>query len=241
MTRRQIVDILPKEPGTFTLGEKAHRHLIRVLRMKSGDTITLFDRNGFEAQAKIDEISKDSVICLLEQPQHIDREPKRKVTLAFALTKGVKPDLVLQKGTELGVSKFCIFIAERSVSRPAPGKIDDKLKRWQKIIDAACEQSGRTKTPTIHFFSTFSTLLLDRNEKARFCLSPDATESVVQKSADAPDSVALLIGPEGGLTSDEQALAISNNFTPINMGRCILRAETAAIAAVVPFILDKNG
>lgn len=236
--KRISIEKLPENQGTMKLGPKFYNRLTRVLRMKPVDKLILFDSTGREAQAQIIDEDSNGITVQFNKPVFADREPACDITLAFAMPKGHKPDLIIQKGTELGVRKFLLFNAERSISRLSGKRIDSKLNRWNEIIKAATEQCGRVFFPKLTYFPNLITLLPVINEKMRLCFKPDANNKMSAIVERKPDSVALLIGPEGGLTTQESDQAKKQGFIPVTFGKRILRLETAAIAAVVPFSLD---
>lgn len=236
---RQKIDKLPAKAGQMTLGDAHHRHIIKVLRMKPGDIFTLFDGKGLEAKGEIISYDNKSLSVRMDAPKKVDRESKVFITLAFALSKGQKPEFVLQKGTEIGVKRFIIFSSKRSVTLVTNDNLALKMKRWETVIESACGQSGRTKTPIITYSSSTSKMLKEIEEELRLCFDPEADSLFSKKILPPlPKSVALLIGPEGGLTKSELLEATKNGFEKIKFSERILRAETAAICAVIPFGID---
>lgn len=228
---------LPDRPAPIELGADHYHYYIDVLRLTTGCEITLFDSAGREAVCRIVRISPKRLDVEILRLSKVNREASRSITLAFALPKGEKPDLVLQKATELGVSRFVIFLAERSVSRPAADRLTKKIERWEKIVTFAVTQCGRTSLPRIVFHENLQSALVELDSELKLLFKPGAA-SLKKYLVDPPPSVSLLIGPEGGLTDQEMEMATDNGFMSVSFGKRILRAETAAIAAVVPFALD---
>ena len=239
--RRKAVDRLPETPGELILGPEYHRHLVRVLRLNIGDSILLFDRKGFESKAKIVAIETNSVAVDCLAPVLVDKEPECDITLAFALPKVGKPDFIFQKGTELGAKRFLVFLSERTVTRPAPEKMAERLSRWSAIVQGAAEQSGRTTIPDVSFYPTLEAVMENIGAGLRLALLPEADQGLSAHLRPLPDAVNLLIGPEGGFSETEIQLIIGQNFLPVTFGKRILRAETAAIVAVAHFSLDPVG
>jgi len=238
MGRRRFVDFLPDLPGEIALGEKHYRHLVRVLRMKIGECVTLFDGSGREAISKITNISPGSVSVEIDQIHQIRREPNCKITLAFAMTKGQKPDFILQKGVELGVSSFFLFTSDRSVARIPIEKLESRRERWEGIIEAACTQSGHNYRPGITFFHDTFQMLQSVRTSIRLCMNPEGDRSIMEFKNPLPEEITVMVGPEGGFSDREIEAALENNFFMTRMTQGILRAETAAITAVVPFVLE---
>ena len=236
--KRLFIQKLPVESGTLVLGPDVYNRLARVLRMQTGDNLAIFDSRGYETNARIVNLQKNKTTVRIQKAAKISRESSWDITLAFAMPKGHKPDLILQKGTELGVRKFMIFNAERSVSRPSEKRIQTKISRWNEIIKSAVEQCGRTYFPELLFFPDAVALLSNINETVRLAFLPDATMNIYSFMNKKPDTVALLIGPEGGFTPSERESIKKFNFFTVSLGRRILRAETAAITAVAPFSFD---
>ena len=237
---RRWVEKIPDQPGPVKLGQEHHRHLVRVLRMGIGDRVVLFDGTGRESEAEIVKIDNRNMTLQVKQPRFVDREARCDVTLVFALSKGQKPDLVLQKGTELGVRKFMIFLSQRSVPRLAQKKIDERRKRWAAIVQSACTHSGRNFIPQVSFHPSLEDVLPQIKSDLRLCLAVGAKRNLAQVEKSTSQSVALIVGPEGGLTDSEQKLIEDYDFSFVTFGNRILRAETAAIVAVVPFLLDES-
>ncbi len=224
--------------GKLTLNKDHHHHLIHVLRYNIGDIITLFDELGYEARGEIVSIEKESLTVLTENSKLVDREPKVRITMAFALSKGQKPEFVLQKCTEIGVSEFLIFPSERSIVRLDEKKIPLKIKRWKKVMESACMQSGRAIVPKIDYIPDFAKLLLTIDSKKRYCPDLRAKGTLLETiKGFSSKSAALLIGPEGGLTEKEMKSAENGGFERIKISNRILRSETAAIVAAFPFTL----
>jgi 16S rRNA (uracil1498-N3)-methyltransferase len=211
----------------------AHR-LLHVLRVKPGARLVLFDGAGREAQAEVLRCRRDAVDLMVETPGEVGCEPALRVTLAFALSKGDKPEWIVQKAVELGAAAIVIFAAERSVARWAPDQVEKKLERLSGVIDGACAQSRRAVAPSLRYAASLleATTLAEGND-LRLALDPDADVSLAQRLAGrAAVSVALVSGPEGGLTPGENALLQRAGFVGASLGPLVLRAETATLAAL---------
>jgi 16S rRNA (uracil1498-N3)-methyltransferase len=236
---RQPTDELPPVGAHMDLDGDRYNHLVRVLRLRVGDRIALFDQHGREAQARIEGIDKETLRVRIEQLEQVEREPGCKVYIAIALTKGEKIDWVLQKCTELGVAGFCLFPTERSVVRLSKEKAEKRLERWRRIVVSACAQSGRTRTPEVLYFEGFRPALENFSQGSLIILDPMAETLLTSIADQRPEAVTLAVGPEGGFTDDEIEVARAHRLTPARLGPLTLRAETAAVAATVPFVVER--
>ena len=217
-------------------GEVAHR-IGRVLRLAPGAEIVLFDGSGMEWTVRLDGVARDHAAGRVLSSEKGRGEPTVKLTLYQGVMKGSKFDWTLQKGTELGVSCFVPMDCRRSVPRIRRESQPARLARWRKIIVEAAEQSGRAVIPDVADPVTFQEVCDALERAPGLVVLPWEGESAKSLSAavsEAPDSkeVALVIGPEGGLDPEEVDYARGKGLEPVSLGRRILRAETAGIAAV---------
>ena len=202
-----------------------------VLRMQPGAALTLFSGDNREYSAVISALLKKKVMVTIIAVQDISRESHRKIHLAQAISKGDRMELVIQKAVELGAASITPLITARCVVRLDAERLHKKQLQWQAIAIAACEQSGRNLVPMIYQASALEPFLLQNRATTKFILDPRSTKSLRDVSLPTGD-IALLIGPEGGLSDDEVALAEHALFQPIRLGPRILRTETAAIVAI---------
>ena len=152
------------------------------------------------------------------------------VHLGQAISKGDRMDYAIQKAVELGVAAITPLYTEHGDVRLRGEREAKKLAHWQAVAASACEQCGRAVVPTVHFPMTLAEWLTERNEALRLVLHP-GTRGVLEQ-ATAPDSVALLIGPEGGLSAKDLETALAVGFMPLSLGPRILRTETAPVVAL---------
>lgn len=210
-------------------------HMTTVLRLRIGDAIILADGNGREAVARITALTKGEVGVALEPASAAPAAESVAITLYQGLPKGEKLDLILQKCTELGVDRIVPFMAERSVARLADDRLATRVQRWERIVLEAARQSGRSRIPAISFGKNLRTALEDDSSSLRLLLWEGEQEqglrSVVEQSGKS-GSVAIIIGPEGGLTKVETTAATTAGFIPVTLGQRILRTETAGLAVV---------
>src|SRR3979490_631135 len=205
--------------------------LTRVLRLRVGEALTVFNGAGGEYAASIEHAHAGRVAVAIGEPRAIERESPLTLTLAQGVSRGERMDLVVQKATELGASGVAPVLAERSVVRLTAQQADRRLNHWRAIAIAACEQSGRNRLPAIASPVPLKDFLRTSDGSMRLVLSPAATATL----ADLPrlvSAVTVLIGPEGGVAEAEQEAAVAAGFKPVRLGPRVLRTETAAIAAL---------
>jgi 16S rRNA (uracil1498-N3)-methyltransferase len=212
-------------------GGAAH-HAIRVLRLKRGDEVRLFNGEGGEYEASIHRVEKDSVTVDIGRHHVVERESTLQVCLAQAITTGDKMDYTLQKAVELGVRRIQPLQTNRAVVRLNQERAEKRLQHWQNVVVAACEQCGRNTVPHVNPIMPFEEWVASTDPKAmRLMLSPVAEKSL--RDCPAPDAeVNLVVGPEGGLNREEVAFAQLKGFTSVRMGARVLRTETAPLAAL---------
>jgi 16S rRNA (uracil1498-N3)-methyltransferase len=210
----------------------AANHITRVLRLREGDSVTLFDGRGGEYSARITAFRKDSVSADVTGRRDAERESALELTLAQGISRGERMDWVMQKATELGVTRIIPVITERTMVKLDERQAERKLQHWRGIVIAACEQSGRNRVPEVAEPAPLYQVIrsFDAATTTRVLLSPAGALN----ARDLPRSphIAMLIGPEGGLSENEQDAAVSEGFQQVRMGPRILRTETAAIAAL---------
>ena len=211
----------------------AANHIMRVLRLRSGDALTVFDGSGTEFGARIEEFRKDAVIVSIDEHRTVDRESPLSLTLAQGISRGERMDWIIQKATELGATRIIPVFTKRSVVRLDDKQAERKLQHWRAITIAACEQCGRNRLPDlvtpVDFFDVLPETFTPNS--TRLLLSPHA-ELRIDDLRELHGGVTVLIGPEGGLDEVEQEAAIAAGFKSVRMGPRVLRTETAAIAAL---------
>ncbi|HEY1492308.1 MAG TPA: 16S rRNA (uracil(1498)-N(3))-methyltransferase [Steroidobacteraceae bacterium] len=223
----------PLASGTAAiLSGSAANHVVRVLRLRKGHELTLFNGSGGEYAARIESLTGSTVTVSIGEERAVERESPLVLTLAQGISRGERMDLVMQKATELGVTHLVAVLTERSVVRLDAAQAQRKLAHWRAITIAACEQSGRNRPPGVVGPVGLRDLLRsDLKSGTRLLLSPEAKLRVV----DVPrpvHSVTVLIGPEGGLTAEEHERAVGAGFLGVRLGPRVLRTETAALAAL---------
>jgi 16S rRNA (uracil1498-N3)-methyltransferase len=231
MTRVHVDEPLTSAVQQVIRGPAAN-HISRVLRLRIGDELILFDGRGGEYEARIEEFRKDAVLVTVNEHRAVERESPLAITLAQGVSRGERMDWVIQKATELGVRWITPILSERTVVRMDAKQMSNKIRHWQAIAIAACEQCGRNRVPEVAAPVNFNTFLAQGTSAGiRLLLSPVGKLRV--RDLRASDSgVTVLIGPEGGFSEGEQQAAIAAGFTALALGPRVLRTETAAIAAL---------
>jgi 16S rRNA (uracil1498-N3)-methyltransferase len=227
-------------PGRIAAGSECRlpaaqtHHVQRVLRLKPGAPVTLFNGEGDEYDAAILDIAKVGVTVRVGGHREVDRESPLRVVLAQAVSTGERMDYTIQKAVELGVAAIQPIFSSRSVVRLDSERGARRVAHWQGVAVAACEQCGRNRVPQVQPVKVFAAWLAEEaGTEARhgLMLAPRA----VLRLRDAPRPqapITLLAGPEGGLAAEEQQGAERAGFTPVKLGPRVLRTETAAVAAL---------
>lgn len=219
--------------GSFDLPQDAAHHASRVLRLREGSPVEIFDGQGNECQGIIARLDGKQVVIGDISASNVDRESPLPVLLAQALSSSEKMDWVIQKATELGVAAIQPLDTERSVARLSAERIAKRLEHWRQVAISACEQCGRNKLPEIHAPLDIMIWLqqIPGTPGGKFMLLPQGAASLHEQEKPQGE-VVLLVGAEGGFTQAESASALRCGFTPIRMGARVLRTETAAIAGL---------
>jgi 16S rRNA (uracil1498-N3)-methyltransferase len=220
--------VLPEGPAT---------HIARVLRLRAGAALTLFDGRGGEFEATILAIEKRGVRVQLGAHHAIEREASVAVTLLQCVIRAERMDFIVQKATELGVAAILPVQSRHGVVRLDDSGVERRQRHWQAVAIGACEQCGRNQIPDLPAPVSFEVACTrGAGAQARVLLDPTGARSLVQAlESPAPtplSTVSVLIGPEGGFGEDEIALARDHGFQICSLGPRVLRAETAPIAAL---------
>jgi 16S rRNA (uracil1498-N3)-methyltransferase len=218
-------------PG-FALPPAAAGHVARVLRLGAGDPITLFDGSGMDFPARIVAAGKRGVTVDVGPGVTVGTESPLAITLLQGIGRGPRMDLVLQKATELGVAAIRPLLTSRTVVRLDEERAAQRRQHWQRILVSAAEQCGRSTLPVLHAPASLAdALAAEAGKPWRFFLDPAATPGLPAGIAGAR-AAAVLVGPEGGLSPHERALATASGFRGLRLGPRILRTETAPLAAL---------
>jgi 16S rRNA (uracil1498-N3)-methyltransferase len=223
------------------------RHLCAVYRKSAGEVVNAVDGLGNELTVVLEQVGTESAVGRMIRVRRRSREPVARVTLAQAITKGSKMDVVIRKGTELGVSRFVPMVTERTVISPQESSAAQRQRRWKKIAISAMKQSLRSYLPSVDLLTNFAQIL-EEASKVDICLMASVVKEARSlnrffESHQAPRDVLLLVGPEGGFSSQEITQAMRSGAGLISLGPRRLRAETAGIllAGLVLFKLGELG
>ncbi|WP_390347662.1 16S rRNA (uracil(1498)-N(3))-methyltransferase [Variovorax boronicumulans] len=228
--------------ASLALPPGAARH-VQVLRMQPGDTLTLFDGAGGEYAATVERMGRSEVAVTVGDHTPVEREAARAVHLAVGMPANERMDWLVEKATELGVASIQPLATAHGVLRLSGERAEKKRAHWEAIAVAACEQCGRNRVPVIHPVQSFAGWLggaaAADTTATRLVLSlADGTRAVTAVAAETSTTQPALVlsGPEGGLSATEEQDAIARGFAPATLGARVLRAETAALAALVSLV-----
>ena len=225
---------LPLAANRLPLDEQQTHYLRRVLRLKPGDAIVVFNGAGEERRAVVQTLTRHQAALATGDRLEALPESPLDLTLIQSLVKADAMDLIVQKATELGVTSIIPVTTDFSVVRLDSERASRRTAHWRRIARSACEQSGRHQPPVIHEPVSLSRCVATLpNRITKFALHPGSAQSfdaVANANADAT-RVAILIGPEGGLSDADQKLVAATGFSPVTLGSRILRTETAALVA----------
>ena len=236
MTARIYTDQALTPGISISLPPVAARH-VQVLRFQPGNTLTLFNGQGeVEGQyvTTIQSMGRSDVQVTVDSFVATQREAECAVHLAVGMPANERMDWLVEKATELGVASIQPLMTERSVLRLSGERADKKRAHWQGIAIAACEQCGRNRVPVIHAPVSLGDWLKkqDAADHVRLLLSLQSDTQPLTKAVGASKTMTFLSGPEGGLSTAEENLALANGFSPASLGRRVLRSETAPLACL---------
>ena len=225
--------VTPPTIGLFELPPDAAHHAHRVLRLRAGEAVQLFNGEGITCDGLINTIAGKHVdinVTTINKDVHAS---SIRITLAQAMSSSEKMDWVIQKATELGAAEVQPVQTQRSVARLTNERAEKRAEHWRGVVIAACEQSGRNDLMKVHTPIDLSHWLASASQisGSKFILLPESA-STLQAHALPREQVILLIGPEGGFSADEALMAKQAGFIPVLLGPRILRTETAALAGL---------
>ncbi|MCR8922150.1 16S rRNA (uracil(1498)-N(3))-methyltransferase [Dasania sp. GY-MA-18] len=215
---------------TVELEAQASHHLSKVLRMQNDAALILFNNQGGEFDANIVSLSKKSVSVIIGEHRSDNRQSPLPVHLGIAMSKGDRMDWVMQKATELGATEITPLYTERTELKLKADRAEKKHSHWQNIIISACEQCQRNLLPQLHAPTPLLDWLNNSQAEKKLVLHHRNTKKL--NPADSPNSAAILIGPEGGLSDHEIEQALAQGFNALSLGPRVLRTETAPLAAL---------
>jgi 16S rRNA (uracil1498-N3)-methyltransferase len=222
------------------LSQETSHYLCNVLRVKAGREVVLFDgrlsddgKTG-EYQATLLEANKRSAVVAIKKFIETQSESQLNIELACCLIKNDRMDWLIQKATELGVTSISPLFSEYTDVKLSAERLDKKQFHWQQIVISACEQSGRTQIPIVNFPSSLSGWIVQSSAEEKYVLHPYNAKPFAFYNSHQKNNktVALLMGPEGGLSDKEVNEAHAKQFKSVLLGPRILRAETAPLVAL---------
>lgn len=221
----------------IALPPAAAHHVARVLRLREGDAVTLFDGAGGEYPARIAAIVRDTVMVDTGAHRAAERESPLRITLAQALQAADKMDYTIRKAVELGAARIVPLAARRSVLRLDGERAAKRLLHWRQVVVAACEQCGRNRPPEVAPVQALDAWLGESSPASlRLLLSPAGEAGLgaleLGDGGAAGGGIELLAGPEGGFEEAEERAARYAGFRPLRLGPRVLRTETAGLAAL---------
>ncbi len=215
---------------THSLDARAAHYLQHVLRLKVGDKIAIFDGSGGEYLAEIETLRKKKLDVRIIQFEDRQTQSPLTIELGLGISRGDRMDIAIQKATELGVSSIRPLASTRSGNKLKPAVVEKKMAHWQGVIISACEQSGLNTLPTLLNPTDIDTWAASCKQELKLVLYPNAGKS--QKLPTTCTSVALAVGPEGGLDPQEIERLTQAGFLSTQLGPRVLRTETAPLAAI---------
>ena len=232
---RHFVDAPLRVGATLDLPEAAVAHLVRVLRLQAGDPVVLFNGDGCDYPARLLVAGKRGAQAEVLERIPLDNESPLPITLVQGIARGEKMDLILQKATELGVARIAPVLTERTEVKLDAERAAKRMQHWRGVVLGACEQSGRARVPELLEPQPLAAYLAGEAPGHRFLLDPLAERSIARAGVLPGEALALLIGPEGGLSERDRLTARAAGFTGLRLGPRVLRTETAGLAAIAAF------
>ncbi|KFN43258.1 16S rRNA (uracil(1498)-N(3))-methyltransferase [Arenimonas metalli] len=229
-TIRCHVDAPLSVGATAALPETAAGHLVRVLRLGVGDAVVLFNGDGQDYDARLVAVGKRGAEAEVLGARALANESPLAITLAQGVARGEKMDLVLQKGTELGVAAFAPINTERTEVKLDAERAEKRLAHWRGVLVAACEQSGRARVPALASPVGLAHWAGGAHAGLKLMLDPEGELTLA--ALPATEAVTLVVGPEGGLSERDLATLRAAGFKGLRLGPRILRTETAGLAAI---------
>lgn len=220
----------PITASDFALPDDAAAHVGRVLRMQAGDELQLFNGDGNNYAATIEQAGKKQVIVRVSASAANPTESALYLHLGQVISRGDRMDFAIQKAVELGVAAITPLFSERCGVKLDGERLQKKQQQWQKIVISACEQSGRSVVPQVHPAQPLVSWLSEPTKDLKLTLHPWADDTI--KTLTPSNHIRLMIGPEGGFSDQEMAAASQAGYRGIQLGPRVLRTETAALTAI---------
>ena len=215
------------------LDEFTSHHALRVMRVKVNDFLVIFNGDGFDYKGRVSDINKKTINVEILSKEKNNSESPININLFQSISSNEKMDMVIQKATELGVSNIQPIFTSRSTVKLSLDRIKKRLMHWRQVSISACEQSGRSKIPTIKSPIEFDQISEGiKTNSLNLLLHPDNLEESSNLPKEYSGDINIFIGPEGGFSQDEVLLLKKQNCINIQLGPRILRTETAPLAII---------
>ena len=209
------------------------RHIMKVLRYKIDDLITLFDSEGMTYECVIKAFENERITAEIIEKIENENSETTKIVLAQAVLKSKKMDSVIQKSTELGISRIIPFFSSRTIPKWNSDKCFDKAEHWRNIVKASVKQSGIRKMPCVDNIISYDEIIssnLNMNKILLYEKERNVSFKKIINTITFPSDILIMVGPEGGFTIEEVSRAKQSGFLTTSIGKLILRAETVPIA-----------
>ncbi|MGB0466429.1 MAG: 16S rRNA (uracil(1498)-N(3))-methyltransferase [Pontibacterium sp.] len=218
------------EGALIDLSDPVVQHVCKALRMRTGDALILFNGDGHEYQARLETVEKRRARALIQQRHSPLTESSLDIRIGQSLSRGERMDYAIQKATEMGMQQMTPLFSARCEVRLSTERQDKRIRHWQQVALSACEQSGRCAVPEIQAPLPLKQWIEQEDAELKLVLHHHSAQPLGEFQK--PASVALLIGPEGGLSEEEVTLALDNGFKPVALGPRVMRTETAPVATL---------
>ena len=229
---RLFIDSELNENTTIALPDSTFQHVCKVLRLKSGHPIRIFNGKGGQFHAELCDVEKRSANIAISHFEPLENESPIQVTIGQSLSRGERMDYAIQKSVEAGVYAIQPLFSERCEVKLQDNRAEKRQQHWQQVAISAAEQCGRGIVPVVHSPILLTDWLDNCNDMLRFTLHHHCAKPINQHKKPDNNKVALLIGPEGGLSEKEVQLSENKGFNAITLGPRVLRTETAPVIAL---------
>jgi len=217
---------------SLALRGDSYHYLARVLRVKPGAGMTVFNGRGGEHAATVEAIDRACASVRIGEHRDIERESRLRIVLAQGVGRGERTDYAIQKAVELGVAGIAPLLTRRGVVRLEAARATRRLEHWRGVVIGACQQCGRNRLPDLHPLARIEEWLAQRPLDGLGIVLDAKAEATLGEIEHRGESITLLVGPEGGLTDEEVDAACARGFRRVRLGPRVLRTETAGIAAI---------
>ncbi|WP_137170589.1 16S rRNA (uracil(1498)-N(3))-methyltransferase [Marinomonas sp. FW-1] len=234
---RIFIDTELNENSTLALPDSAFQHLCKVLRLKSGHPLRVFNGQEFNGKSRqynatLSDVEKRSASIQIADFEELENESPIQVTVGQTLSRGERMDYAIQKSVEAGVFAIQPLFSERCEVKLQDSRAEKRLQHWQQVAISAAEQCGRGIVPTVYPPIELTEWITNCNEMLKLTLHHHSAKPIRQFEKPSNNRIALLIGPEGGLSEKEVQLSEKSGFNAISLGPRVLRTETAPIVAL---------